>query len=97
MLADAFMFSGDKSASANTDVTKRDLQCPSPRVFADPDEEAEDCIGMVVGFHPSEMLSVVDVTGYTHSMPLRKVAEDLGRRPPKTIRCRSVNPAASHH
>src|SRR6266571_765786 len=45
-------------------------------VLADRDEEAEDFAGRVTGFHPLDMLSVVDAEGQTHAVPLRKVFED---------------------
>jgi hypothetical protein len=61
---------------------KFETQCRSPYVivFADPDEGISDYAGVVVGFHPSDMVSVSDATGYVHVVPLRKVKEDVGRR-----------------
>jgi hypothetical protein len=52
------------------------LQSPD----ADPSEKAEGFAGMVVGFHPGDMLSVVDAAGYTHAVPLCKIAGDRGRK-----------------
>ena len=49
-------------------------------VIADPSEKAEGFAGMVVGFHPGDMLSVVDAAGYTHAVPLCKIAADRGRK-----------------
>src|ERR1044071_8373986 len=54
-------------------------------VLADPDEEAEDLPGTVTGFHPQDMLTVVDTDGQTHAVPLRKVIEDRGRRMPPDL------------
>ena len=54
-------------------------------VLADRDEEAEDFPGTVTGFHPLDMVSVVDAEGQSHAVPLRKVFEDRGRWNPPDL------------
>jgi hypothetical protein len=49
-------------------------------VLAGPEEEVDDFAGMVAGFHPMDMLTVVDTDGRSHSVPLHKVKEDVGRK-----------------
>jgi len=60
---------------------KFESRCKSRYVVVrvDPDEGAADYMGMVVGFHPGEKVSVMDVAGYTHEVPLRRVEEDVGQ------------------
>jgi len=49
-------------------------------VLAGPGEEVDDFAGMVASFHPMGMLTVVDTDGRSHSVPLHKVKEDIGRK-----------------
>ena len=61
---------------------KFDAQCRSRWVvvLADTGDEFEDFAGRVTSFHPGDMVSVIDMNGRTHAVPLRKVSEDRGRR-----------------
>ena len=56
-------------------------------------ENNKDFPGTVTGFHPLDMVSVVDTDGKTHAVPLRKVFEDRGRRlPPDHLQLLGAGP-----
>src|SRR5205823_15068559 len=57
---------------------KFESQCRSRYVIvtADPGEEAQGFAGIVAGFHPGDMISVLDARGYSHAVPLRRIKPD---------------------
>jgi len=79
-----FLESVLESLTVNNRETREkfEAQCQSRWVvvLADTGDEFEDFAGRVTSFHPGEMVSVMDMNGRTHAVPLRKISEDRGRR-----------------
>ena len=45
-------------------------------VTADPGKKAQGFAGIVAGFHPGDVVTVLDARGYSHAVPLRKIKAD---------------------
>ena len=71
-----------ETMTVNSTATRTKFEAESRSRFVIVFEDGQDYMGMVVGFHPAEMLSVADGDGYIHSVPLTKVKADVGRRRP---------------